>query len=401
MKAGDIFDKHYLLIRELGKGGFSEVWLAEDRQVNSLRVALKIYTSAKANREEAETFIRKFELVYNLNHTNLLPPNACGEYNGMLYLVLRYCERGSSYSLLGKISEKEAWFFLHDVASGLEYLHQRNIIHQDIKPDNVLITTDDWYVITDFDISAQARNTLRLGADAPTGTSAYMSPERFGATPAPIKASDVWALGASLYELISGNLPFGDLGGLNQKNGAVFQPLKNPVSKDLKNIITLSLQKETWDRPTAEEIRVWCDLHNEKKKIQFEKKYFKILQPANGITKKILWIIGVAATVAIVSIFAMKGIGKSVDNVEKEGTILKDSTTVIHDPVSPPLPPPVDTARFNRARQKAIDDFNFAQETKNAAYYTYAQDWCDSALSIISNDTQMIELKKKIETIKK
>ena len=368
MQAGDIFDKRYRLIRKLGSGGFSEVWLAEDLQAVSLKVALKIYSSTRANPNEVEAFIEKFRLVYDVNHTNLLPPNACGEYNGMLYLVLRYCERGSSYSLLGNISEKEAWYFLHDVASGLEYLHQRNIIHQDIKPDNVLITTDDWYVITDFDISAKARNTLRMGSTAPVGTSAYMSPERFGSTPAPVKASDIWALGASLYELISGNLPFGDLGGLNQKNGANYQPLKNTVSKDLRDIITLCLQKETWNRPTAEEIRVWCDLHFKGKRIHFERKYREILDssfPPGGFDfiKLILWIFGIAAIAAIVLISK-----PYIDDFLKK------------------------KEHFDYYKTKAKNFY----DSKD---YPAALNYCDSALFIFENDTEMIGLKKDIETI--
>jgi len=393
MQPEDIFDEHYRLIRKIGKGGFSEVWLAEDRRVRSLRVkvALKIYTSAQANPNDVETFIKQFELVYNINHTNLLPPDACGEFNGMLYLVLRYCERGSSYSLLGKINKEDAWNFLHDVACGLEYLHQRNIIHQDIKPDNVLITVDNRYVITDFDISAKARNTLRLGANDPAGTSAYMSPERFGASAAPIMASDIWALGASLYELISANLPFGDLGGLNQKNGANFQTLINPVSEDLKNIIKLCLQEETWDRPTAGEIRKWCDLHFEKKKIRFEKKYAKILQQANKIYR--IWLSGAATIVAIVAIV---GVIKFLPQK-------KSSNESTENPILPVeiVPPPVntvDTTIFIRTKEKAIKNFEFAQRKNDRYYYPYALTYCDSALSIIPDDIEMIELKKKIET---
>ncbi|MCL1932721.1 MAG: serine/threonine protein kinase [Candidatus Azobacteroides sp.] len=399
MQAGDIFDKHYRLIRELGTGGFSEVWLAEDRRVDSLKVALKIYTSAKADSNDVKTFIKQFELVYNINHTNLLPPNACGEFNGMLYLVLRYCERGSSYSLLGKINEPEAWNFLHDVASGLEYLHQKNIIHQDIKPDNVLITSDNRYVITDFDISAKARNTLRLGTSAPSGTSAYMSPERFGATPTPIKASDIWALGASLYELISANLPFGDLGGLNQKNGANFQPLKNSVSNDLKNIITLCLQIEPWNRPTAEEIKTWCDLHFKNKKIQFEKKYRKIVYGKivlPNINKKILWIIGVAAVLAIICIIAMNNITSSLPKGSPPGV---PNDTIVYPPPTPPdTTPPVDMVRFNRFKENAKKFFDSAQEMNDRDYYNFALNNCDSALSV-RDDEEMKELKKKIESI--
>jgi serine/threonine protein kinase len=406
-KAGDLFDHHYRLIRKLGNGGFSEVWLAEDLRVHALKVALKIYTSAQAQPGDLETFIKKFELVYNLNHTHLLPPNACGEYKGRLYLVLRYCERGSSSSLAGNIREAEAWHFLHDVACGLEYLHQKNIIHQDIKPDNVLITGDNRYLITDFDISAKARTTQRLGGDAPAGTSAYMAPERFGSVSAPIKASDIWALGASLYELISTHLPFGELGGLNQKNGAEAPPIQQPISKVLKDMMALCLQPEPWDRPTAEEIGTWCDLHFKKEKIRFDKKYIRKLQAAKKDWKKTGGI-GLAAAVAIglLAIGIASGITGSRPSDAGKAKPMPESAVEplpLPDTLPEALPqtPPTDWKRLDQAKTNALKNFEFAQKMNDADYYTDALSYCDSALLLLPDDREMLALKKKIEaTIK-
>jgi serine/threonine protein kinase len=394
LKEGDLFDKHYRLLRELGSGGFSEVWLAEDFRAHSLKVALKIYTSAQAKPDDVETFIKKFEMVYNITHTNLLPPNACGEFNGMLYLVLRYCERGSSSSLTGNMGESEAWRFLHDVASGLEYLHRKNIIHQDIKPDNVLITGDDRYLITDFDISAKARTTQRLGTDAPAGTSAYMSPERFGSVSAPIKASDIWALGASLYELITTDLPFGELGGLNQKNGAEMRGILHPVSKVLKDVIVLCLQKEPWDRPTAEEIRTWCDLYFKKEKIRFEKKYAKNLTAGKRDVRPLLGL-GIAASVAaaVAIIVAATGGGEKAGRADD---VQEAVVTVAEIPALAPAPP-IDLPRANRAKANAVRNFEFAEKMGDVDYYMDALSYCDSALVILPEDEEMLELRRVIE----
>lgn len=282
LKVGNMVDKRYRLLRKLGSGGFSEVWLAEKNQVSPMNVALKIYYPDSATGEERNRFIRKFAMVFNLRHSNLLPYYDCNEENGMLYFVMPWCERGSVASQMGKMSETEAWRFLADVSSGLAYLHQKNIIHQDIKPDNVLLSDDDTYLITDFDISVKAKNTRRMGDEAPAGTSAYMAPERFGAQAAPIQASDIWALGASLYELLTGNFPFGDNGGLFQKTGVAIPTVSRRITQHPQNLITLCLQLEPWNRPTAKEIADFCSEFSMSGKITYSSKYRQI----PGITKR-------------------------------------------------------------------------------------------------------------------
>lgn len=97
------------------------------------------------------------------------------------------------------------------------------VIHQDIKPDNILIDISGRYLLTDFGISIKARNTLRksiMKTEGSVGTLAYMGPERFSKYPLPIKASDVFSLGATLYELLTGMVPFGEHGGLLLQHGA-------------------------------------------------------------------------------------------------------------------------------------------------------------------------------------
>ncbi|MDR0796499.1 MAG: serine/threonine protein kinase [Tannerella sp.] len=257
------FGEHnrYRLIRLLGQGGYSEVWLAEDIQAG-LTIALKIYAPGRGLDEDGVTqFSKEFKMVFNLNHANLLRPTHYDVFERMPYLILPYCEHGSSFKLTGIINEKMAWTFLHDVASGLAYLHNREppVIHQDIKPDNILLDSSDSFVITDFGISAKVRNTLQ-SAGSKAGTMTYMAPERFSTDYQPIKASDVWALGASLFELMTGKPPFGENGGLAQRGDAeIFIP--GQWSPKLKEMIAKCLRKETWDRPTAKAISTEAKRH--------------------------------------------------------------------------------------------------------------------------------------------
>ena len=261
-----LFANRYRLERLLGRGDFSEVWLADDT-LTSLKVALKVYAPGGGMDEHGvQLFSTEFSLVFNLNHSNLLKPTYYDTFERMPYLVLPYCEQGSAANLIGRMSEKDAWLFLRDIAGGLEYLHGQEppVIHQDIKPDNILVDTSGRYLLTDFGISIKARNTLRksiMKTEGSVGTLAYMGPERFSKYPLPIKASDVFSLGATLYELLTGMVPFGEHGGLLLQHGAEIPALEGEWSDELKNIIDLCLQKDTWERPSAAEIRIYSEQH--------------------------------------------------------------------------------------------------------------------------------------------
>lgn len=255
LQSNIIFDNHYTLIRQLGRGGFSEVWLAHDSYMD-LDVAIKIYAPGQGmDSHSIDEFRREITRVFHLNHPNLLKLQHLGIYEQMPYLIMAYCPAGSCISRIGKMTENEVWKLIHDVASGLAYLHEKDIVHQDIKPDNILIDIEGNYLITDFGISTHARSTLRKSVMCSmnsAGTLAYMGPERFSQQPAPTKASDIWSFGAMLFELLEGTTPFPpDFGGSMQNANAVIPTIKAHVSDKLKQTIYKMLSKETWDRPTA------------------------------------------------------------------------------------------------------------------------------------------------------
>ncbi|MBP5667123.1 MAG: SUMF1/EgtB/PvdO family nonheme iron enzyme [Salinivirgaceae bacterium] len=257
------FDSQYNLLRLIGRGGFAEVWLAEE-QFTHLQVALKIYAPGGGMDDEGvKTIGNEFGLLLNLNHPNLLTPRGFRVCDRMPYLVLPYCSQGSCLGRIGKMNETELWRFIGGVAAGLAYLHERDIIHQDIKPDNILIDANGAFLISDFGISTKARSTLRrsmmMGSTTGAGTTAYMGPERFSKTPDPVKASDIWSLGATVYEIMSGGrLPYGELGGGMQKSGAELPDIEGDYSEKLKNVVEQMLAFNTWDRPTAETLAAWA-----------------------------------------------------------------------------------------------------------------------------------------------
>ena len=251
-------DERYELKRFIGSGSFGEVWLAVDSQTD-LEVAVKIYVSM--DDQGLDDFKKEFKLSFNLNHTNLLHANYLGvnSQDSRPYLVMPFCPDGSASKRAGKMPEKELWRFIRDVASGLAYLHEQDppIIHQDIKPDNILILKSGGYVITDFGISKQLKSSLRKSAMQQlnsTGSIAYMGPERFSKQYQAIKASDIWSLGVTIYELIMDDMPFCGMGGSMQKRGAEIPDLPEEFSENMTIIFTSCLALEPWNRPSARQV---------------------------------------------------------------------------------------------------------------------------------------------------
>lgn len=248
---GTLFDGRYLLKERKGRGSFGEVWLATDQQVG-VDFAIKIYVAM--NTKGLEEFRKEYQLSCNLINSNLLHINHMGvcQEDSCPYLVMPFCPRGSA-SLVGRMDEAMLWKYLHDVANGLSYLHTQTppIVHQDIKPDNILQTQGGDFVITDFGISKQMRATMHSTGNDTSGAIAYMGPERFGRQYQTIKSSDIWSLGATMYELATGQLPFEGRGGGMLNAGAEVPDIPANYSAELNEVIRACMAKEPWDRPSA------------------------------------------------------------------------------------------------------------------------------------------------------
>lgn len=264
MEEKKLFHDRYFMERLLGRGNFSEVWLARDTKTD-IAVALKIYAPATGLDDNGlNVFAREFALVVNANHKNLLKPLYYDNFERKPYLVLPYCKDGSIMRNVGKFTEEEAWRLIRDVASGLSWLHNMNppVIHQDIKPDNVMIGENGDFMITDFGVSTHLKSTLRKSMSAAfssAGTIAYMAPERFGKDNTPIMANDIYSLGATVFEMLTGDTPFGNDGGLVQKKGADVPELKGEYSSQLKKVISKCLRTNAWERPTAEQLEKYAE----------------------------------------------------------------------------------------------------------------------------------------------
>lgn len=250
-----IINNRYKLLRSIGRGSFGEVWLAADQKLQGKKVAIKIYIALDTR--GLNEFKNEFNSVHDLHHHNLLRADYFDSIGDNPYLVMPYCPLCVG-DKVGEMAEVEIWTFIRDVANGLAYLHENDIIHRDIKPDNILKDEHGNYVISDFGLSAKMRSTLRKASERlnnTAGTIGYMAPEMFSARPNAVKATDIWALGASIYEIATGVMPFFGQGGIMVAHGAELPELPDKYSKELNTLMKKCLAKEPWDRPTAENIK--------------------------------------------------------------------------------------------------------------------------------------------------
>lgn len=249
---GKIIAEHYKLIKQLGHGSFGNVWLAHNLLAD-IDVAIKFY--GMLDQRGLEEFREEFKIAYSLRHPNLLNINHFDVFENCPYLVMPYCERGDVGHRIGKMSEAEIWKFVTDVSNGLSFLHANRpvIIHQDIKPNNILITADGHYVITDFGISFKIRTQLSKHSrmENSNGTIAYMGPERLSKKPKVIIASDIWSFGATLYEIMEGKLLWEGQGGIAQLNQAELPDIEKNYSPELLRLVKACLAANPWDRPMA------------------------------------------------------------------------------------------------------------------------------------------------------
>ena len=261
LQKNQLFHDRYILIELMGSGASAEVWKAQDTKAGNLVVALKIYSLGGNNMDSVglTNFQQEFTTVFNMTHANLLRPSGYDVYRGCPYLVMQFCENGSANSMVGRINESDLLHFLHDVAAGLEYLHDHNIIHQDIKPDNILVDDNCNFMLTDFGISKQIG--AKFGEGPTGGTRAYMAPERYDGSVS--KESDIWSLGATAFEMLTGEPPYGEHGGIVQAQGEEMQPINKHLQPEVKHLLESMLSKEPNMRPTASQIRRKIELYEE------------------------------------------------------------------------------------------------------------------------------------------
>jgi serine/threonine protein kinase len=302
----------YEILGVLGRGGMGVVYKARHMALNRI-VALKmILHGAYAGPEAQQRFRIEAEAIARLHHPNIWMIYDIGEHEGMQYLSFEFCPGGSLADKLGGVPlpPGEAARLVETLARAAGAAHRKGIIHRDLKPANVLLGEDDTPKITDFGLAKRLDVPGQTMSGVVMGTPNYMAPEQASGRTGDIgPVADVWALGAILYECLTGRPPFqGDtvLDTLEQVRNQEPAPpgrLRPGLPRDLETICMKCLEKEPTRRyPTAEDLAV--DLHRfqagepiRARPISLPERAVKWVRRRPTV-KAFLWMAGLAALLA-------------------------------------------------------------------------------------------------------
>src|SRR5437879_392209 len=255
----------YNVEAELGHGGMGVVYRAWHLRLHR-RVALKMLLAGRhAQPAERERFLREAEAVAGLRHPNIVQVYEAGDVDGQSYFTMELVEGGSLAQQIQGVPQpvRKAAALAATLADAVHVAHQSGIVHRDLKPANILLTADGTPKVTDFGLARrlQGGGSLTLSG-VPMGTPSYMAPEQAqGQRDAAGPAADVYALGAILYELLTGRPPFRAATAVETLQQVISQEpappsrLNNKVPRDLETICQKCLHKEPGRRyPSARDL---------------------------------------------------------------------------------------------------------------------------------------------------
>ena len=252
----------HTLERELGGGGMSKVFVAEEIRLGR-KVVVKVLSPELAQGISVERFEREIKTVAALQQANIVPVISAGDTNGLPFYTMPFVTGESLRARLGRgpLSINEVVSVMRDVARALAFAHRQGVVHRDIKPDNVLLS-EGAAVVTDFGI-AKAISASRTGAANATltqigtsiGTPAYMAPEQAAGDPHIDHRADIYSLGAMAYELLSGQAVFANrtpqrmLAAHMSETPVLVAQLRPDTPQQLADLVMHCLAKEAKDRP--------------------------------------------------------------------------------------------------------------------------------------------------------
>jgi predicted Ser/Thr protein kinase len=242
----------YEVLGILGKGGMGVVYKAQQRGLGRI-VALKMILHAEhAGEQERQRFQAEAEAVARLQHANIVQIHEVGEHKGLPFFSLEFCPGGSLADKLDgtPLPPREAARLVQTLAVAMQAAHDKGILHRDLKPANVLLSEDGTPKITDFGLAKKLGEQGQTQTGAVVGTPSYMAPEQANGSKTIGPAADIYALGAILYELLTGRPPFKAATALDTIlqviNDEPVPPrqFQSRVPRDLETICLKCLQKQ-------------------------------------------------------------------------------------------------------------------------------------------------------------
>jgi len=256
--------EHYKEFEKIGKGGFSEVFIAR-RKESSERVAVKVLHRTVTLESNLQQILKEIVFIKTSNHPNIVNYIESYHWDNKIWIVMEYCDGGTLKALYSKVDLQEPHISLiaNEILEALKYLHSQHRIHRDLKCENVLMNLNGAVKLADMGIAAELSDDPNPEDGEDTviglcGSKFWMAPEVISYQPYSYKA-DIWSFGCLLYELIEKDHPYGGYHSL----AAMFHTatrgadrLKRPQSwsLELKEFLELIFQMDPENRPSAEEL---------------------------------------------------------------------------------------------------------------------------------------------------
>src|SRR5229473_8156863 len=240
----------YEILEELGRGGMAIVFKAREKQLER-DVAIKVLPFSLAfDKEFVERFQREARTSAKLEHPSIIPIYRVGKSGRIIYFVMKFLRGKPLSSILatrGSLPPVEIKKILAEVGRALAYAHKKEIVHRDIKPDNIMFDEHGHAVVTDFGIAKAASGGKLTGTGMSIGTPHYMSPEQAKAQPLDGR-SDIYSLGVVAYQCLTGSVPFDgedsfSIGYKHIMEEIPAPPLENPEKRQLFEIIRKMMAK--------------------------------------------------------------------------------------------------------------------------------------------------------------
>jgi serine/threonine protein kinase len=252
---GSLGEGRYTLEHELGRGGMASVYLARDEELQR-PVAVKVLAEhLGADDTFRARFLREARLAGRLSHPNVVQVYDVGDADGRPFIVMEHVP-GRTLADCGKLAPARVAELGQQACAGLQHAHEAGLVHRDVKPGNLLLRDDGVLKIADFGIARAAETTRHTQAGTILGTAAYLAPEQIAGEDA-TTASDLYSLGAVLYELLTGRPPyvFASLADLaaQQSDGAIapVRDVEPSVPAELEAPVMHALAREPRFRPPS------------------------------------------------------------------------------------------------------------------------------------------------------
>ena len=257
IQIGKIFAGRYRIVKQIGRGGMADVYLAKDLILDGEEVAVKVLrTNYQTDPIAVARFQREARAMADLDHPHIVRITDIGEEDGQQYLAMEYVAGLDLKRYIKEhypLSNEEAVRIMGQILLAMRLAHTRGIVHRDLKPQNILLTPDGTAKVTDFGIAVAFAETSLTQTNSMLGSVHYLSPEQARGSKATVQ-SDIYAMGIIFYEMLTGHIPYDGDSAVTIALQHFQKPLpsviaENPsVPQALENVIIKATAKKLTDR---------------------------------------------------------------------------------------------------------------------------------------------------------